>query len=208
MLNNMPDLDFVALLGTYKLHTWAPGNQVVFFRPWNIMILFTMFLFFLGVGLGALGLSPSFEKYLNATGFFALWGVVGLLLWMGFHGTLYNLPHTVTFNWTVTSSALLRTWALPFHEIGEIILQKKVALGGTAGRVVPMPHCYGVQLRVAKKGGRNPPLSFILLESDSYGEWDFSLAFEKWTSLLQVLSESLHIPGQVSDVNGKLIRTV
>lgn len=112
----MPDLDFVELLGTYKLRAWAPGNQVVFFRPWNIMILFAMFLFFLGVGLAALGLSPSFEEYINATGFFALWGVVGLLLWMGFHGTLYYLPHTVTFNWmnrTVTSSALFRTWALP-----------------------------------------------------------------------------------------------
>ena len=38
--------------GTHSVKVWSPGDRVVFYRSWDVMVLFTLFLLVLGIGCG------------------------------------------------------------------------------------------------------------------------------------------------------------
>ena len=198
--------------GTHSVKVWSPGDRVVFYRSWDVMVLFTLFLLVLGIGCGDFAFWVTEDEKAAPSAFFVMWGLCLLLVWMGIQGTRYYLPHTVTFNWkdqTVKVATPFTRWILPFAQIEALILQTKLQGKGGAF-VIPIPYpnranvC--VRLIVAKKSGGPESPTFELVQSDYEEELD--LVMKTWAPVLTELSFALQVPGKVVDMDGRLLDKV
>ncbi len=206
-MNKFEGINPAQIRGDHEISVWAPGQQVVFYRPMNcFMIIFAWFFLLGGVGLSTFSFFTLTER-MNVGSFVIQCGLGILFLWMGTKGTLYHLPHTITLNWvegTMTSARPFRKWTISLNEIREVILQGKAWKGGGPYAYPPPPQ-YSVQFKFSRHSGKNPSF-FVLMESEP--DYNMSLVVEKWIPLLKSLACALGVPGLVLDCDGKSIRKI